>query len=69
LTNVASKSKVKVLGFTPAAHTRARAAVRPASTRARRSPSMASNNRHAVGWEATGPNNAGWSRSGARSDE
>jgi hypothetical protein len=67
--SVASKSSVTCFGAKPTSHTRARAVALAVSIRARSSSSILFSSRHAVGCEATGPNNAGWSRNGARSEE
>lgn len=59
----------ELLGARPDAHTRARALARAVLIAHWSFSSIASSSRHAVGCDATGPNRAGWSRIGARSEQ
>jgi hypothetical protein len=58
-TKVASKSNVTRSGAKPPAHTPALACARAALTRVTSESSIAFKSRHAVGCDATGPNNTG----------
>jgi hypothetical protein len=69
-TMVASTSMIvsSPAGPAPAAHAAARAVARAPARRRYSSGPRPPMVRHAVGWDATGPNRAGWSRNAARSD-
>ena len=69
LIKVASKSKVNASGCHARRSRLYLAAARAVVIRFLMSASMASRSRHAVGCDATGPNSAGWSRNGAKSEE